>query len=78
MSETKKVKENVVAFRLTPQESEDLEKSFNEHPMVGVRSPNQLARKLALDWIAGRLKYANEKDRLLAPDVNQVPATVPA
>ncbi len=67
-----------MAFRLTPQEFEGLEKCFMDHPMVGVRSANQLARKLALDYQAGRLTYANEKDRLLAPDVNQATTPVPA
>lgn len=73
----KKVKETVVAFRLTPQEFAVLSKKFTDNPMVGVRSPSQLARKLALDWCAGRLKYSNERDQLLAPDVNAQPTATP-
>lgn len=68
---TKPVKEVMVAFRLTEKEASELQKAFEKQPMVGVKSRNTLARKLAIDWGNGRLRYRSKRDLLLAPDVNQ-------
>ncbi len=72
MSKIKKpiIREVVIAFRLTAAESQTLSKSFEDEPMLGVKSPSMLARKLALDWSAGRLAYKNAKDKVLAPEFN--------
>lgn len=67
----KPVKEVMVAFRLTEKEADDLQQAFDKQPMVGVKSRNVLARKLAIDWSRGRLRYRSKRDLLLAPDVNQ-------
>ena len=39
-----------------------MERFFWDNAMAGVNSVNQLARKIALDFIEGRLRYENPKD----------------
>ena len=39
-----------------------MERFFWDNAMAGVKSVNQLARKIALDFIEGRLRYDNPKD----------------
>jgi hypothetical protein len=65
----KVIKEHVIAFRLTPEEFAEFEQAHRADPIVGVKSPGTLARKLALDFARGKLKWGKKKDKMLAPEV---------
>lgn len=69
------IREHVIAFRLTPEEYAEFEKAHKGDPIVGVKSPGMLARKLALDFARGKLKWAKKKDKMLAPEVGLAAAT---
>lgn len=69
MANNRIVKEKVVAFRLTDQQYEAFQKVFSDNPIVGVKSPGMLARKLALDMTHDRLTWRKKKEKLLAPEV---------
>ena len=56
-------KENVVSFRLDNEKFKDLTKKLGDDQPVGVKSENQLARKILNDVLAGRLTYTNPEDR---------------
>jgi hypothetical protein len=65
----KVIKQNVIAFRLTADEFNDFERARQADPMVNIRSPGMLARKLVLDFAKGKLHWTSKKDKDLAPDV---------
>ena len=67
---TKAVREVVVSFRLTDSQAKALTASFEKQPMVGVRSRNMLARKLAIDFSSGKLHYANKRDLMLGAELD--------
>jgi hypothetical protein len=52
-------KENVVSFRLDDKRFKALKDKIAEQPIIGVKSANQLARKIVCDFVAGRLTYPN-------------------
>jgi hypothetical protein len=56
-------KENVVSFRLDDAKFKDLKKVRETNMPVGIKSENQLCRKIVNDFLAGRLKYENPEDR---------------
>jgi hypothetical protein len=66
---SKHVKGKVVSFRLNQAQYDALVSAFGNDKIVGVKSPNTLARKLALDWSSGKLAYRNPKDKLVDPEV---------
>lgn len=68
-TQNKVIKEHVVAFRLTPEQFKAFEKTFNDNPILGVKSPGMLARKLALDHSLGKINWKNKKEAKLAPEV---------
>ena len=47
----------VVAFRITAKEAKTLGVKAATQRIVNVRSGNQLARKIVLDFIHGKLNY---------------------
>lgn len=55
----------VISFRMTKPQYAALQAIFKKESCVGVRSERQFARKLVCDFVAGKLKYTNEKDRRL-------------
>ena len=55
-------REQVISFRISKDHAAAMERFFWENAMAGVNSVNQLARKIALDFIEGRLRYENPKD----------------
>ena len=59
----------VMSFRLGTDDFLAFKKVFEGCPMIGVKSPNLLARKLAIDWARGKLKYTDPKDQLAAPEI---------
>lgn len=61
---TKVVMPNVLSFRVTDAQQAALKKIFERDEIIGVRSLRQFARKIVCDFTAGKLKYANEADRL--------------
>jgi len=62
-------KERVIAFRIPDETGDELDKSAETTPVPGVRSGNQLARKLVLDFVHGKLIYLNPIDRLNDPSL---------
>lgn len=67
----------VVAFRLTASEAKVVGDAFDKTPVVGIRSPGLLARKLLLDLAYGHIKYRTEKYRTMAPEM-YIPELMPA
>ena len=55
---------DVVSFRITTTQCKSLSAEHEKNAAMGVKTPNQLARKLVCDFLAGRLKYSNPSDRL--------------
>ena len=55
-------RERVISFRISKDQATAMERFFWDNAMAGVNSVNQLARKIALDFIEGRLQYENPKD----------------
>lgn len=50
-------KKDIVCFRLPPEIVNTLTKQLEDHPVVGVRSPHQLSRKIIIDYCLGNLVY---------------------
>lgn len=61
-------KENVVSFRLDEKKFTALQDVRKKDMPVGIKSENQLCRKIVQDFLAGRLSYANDEDRFTDPD----------
>ena len=57
-----------VIFRITNADLSVLDDQVNTLRIIGVRSPNQLARKILVDYLRGRLVYVHESDRHQRPD----------
>lgn len=62
-------KGNIVCFRINDDHSASLSRQLMSAPVVGLRTSNQLARKLVVDYLEGRLSYNNVNDRYVDPDV---------
>ena len=54
----------VVSFRITADQAKILKKIHEDQPASNVKSPNQRARKVLVDFLAGRLDYKNPDDQL--------------
>lgn len=52
---------NIVMFRLERKMIKNMGEMLTRDPIIGVRSTNQLARKLVKDYMEGRLAYTNPK-----------------
>lgn len=59
---------HVVSFRITAGQTKTLGEIYNRDGVVGVNSPNRLARKIVCDYLAGRLVYRNPDDKLADMD----------
>jgi len=55
---------DVVSFRITSTQCKTLKIVHERDSAMGVKTPNQLARKIVCDFLAGRLEYSNPADRL--------------
>lgn len=55
---------DVVSFRITSTQCKNLKTVHERDSAMGVKTPNQLARKIVCDFLAGRLAYSNPADRL--------------
>lgn len=71
-------KERVLAFRITDSHASKLEREMSAVQVVGVRSTHQLARKLVMDFLEGRLVYSNPVDRNRDPAMNLTVVAQPA
>lgn len=58
------VKPTVVSFRITTKQQKTLDAVQDRDPAVGVNSRNQYARKILVDFLAGKLAYKDPKDKL--------------
>ena len=56
---TRQNKSCVVTFRVTEDVVKNLAEKLAKRPIVGIRSTNQYARKLLLDFVHGDLLYLN-------------------
>jgi hypothetical protein len=61
----------VVAFRVKSTEATALDKHSKKSKIVNVRSGHQLARKIVLDFLKGRLVYVNREDMLVDPKLEK-------
>ena len=57
-----------VIFRITNADKTILDDQVQTLRIISVRSPNQLARKILVDYLRGKLLYAHESDRHQRPD----------
>jgi hypothetical protein len=62
ISEEKRL-DGLVVFRVSNPDSDALDDLVDTLKVIGVRSSNQLARKLVIDYLRGRLAYPHESDR---------------
>jgi hypothetical protein len=56
-------KDNVVSFRLDETKFKDLKKVRETDMPIGIKSENQLCRKIVADFLAGRLEYKDPQHR---------------
>jgi len=54
----------VISFRITAAQAKTLSEIWNRDAASNVNSPDQLARKIVCDYLAGRLDYRNPADKL--------------
>jgi len=69
MANNRIVKDDVVAFRLTPEQRKHIQEIFDAAPPAGIRSIGMQARKLLLDWAHDRLTYRKKSERNQAPEL---------
>lgn len=60
---------DIVIFRLPLSECTKLD--TQKSPVVGIRSRNQFARKLILDFLENKLVYLNQSHRLANPSLSK-------
>lgn len=60
-------KDAIVAFRLETSFSEKLEAHVDHVPVDGIKSQGDMARKIVMDFIMGRLVYPIPEYRTLNP-----------
>lgn len=54
----------VISFRITTAQAKTLAEIHKREPATNVKSTNQRCRKVIVDYLAGRLKYNNDSDKL--------------
>lgn len=69
MAAKPKPQHNIVMFRLEPPRVEMLSEIIRRDPIVGVHSGHQLARKIVVDYLEGRLQYTHDKYKKADPDL---------
>jgi hypothetical protein len=57
----------VIAFRIPTKAAEVLHAKAESNCIVNVRSGNQFARKIVLDFLSGKLIYVRPKDKFHDP-----------
>ncbi len=61
----------VIAFRVAAKDAATLDARSEADRIVNVRSGNQMARKIVLDFLKGRLIYVNPNDRHRDPALDE-------
>lgn len=64
-------KERVVSFRLTKARLQTLEDIMKNDAPVGIKSSKMLARKIVVDFLAGRLEYKDPQHKLVDMESRQ-------
>jgi len=59
----------VISFRITKTQATLLKEIYERDAATGINSPNQLARKIICDYLAGRIAYKNPDDKLQDADL---------
>jgi len=62
-------KSQLIIFRVRSNSGAKLAKTMQERKIVGIKSVNQYARKILIDFLEGRLKYENPEHADLNPDL---------
>lgn len=71
------LKDRVASFRINRTVDAEVEKRI-EKKIAGCSTANKFYRKLALDWLSGKLVYPNPEDFKTDPDVAGAMAAIPA
>lgn len=61
----------VIAFRVAAKDATTLDDRAETNRIVNVRSGNQLARKIVLDFLKGRLIYVSRTDQFRDPALDE-------
>jgi len=56
-------RDHVISFRVTDAQLNNLKAVHQRDPACGIKTSNQLARKIVCDFLAGRLGYTVASDR---------------
>jgi hypothetical protein len=64
-----KKKKRIISFRLPTGEANKLNELMGK-PIEGIKSEGQLVRKLVLDFVSGRIQYANPADAQRNPELS--------
>jgi hypothetical protein len=67
-------KDSIVAFRLEKAFSDKLSGHVDSVPITGIRSQGDMARKIVMDFLMGRLIYPIPDYRVLNPARSSHPA----
>jgi hypothetical protein len=65
----KSLKDRVASFRISQVIDNKVEDMLRASPIINCDTANKFYRKLALDWMAGRLAYKNPSDLSADPEV---------
>jgi hypothetical protein len=65
----KTLKSHIVSFRIPKDEAYIVSKMLEGQPITGVKSVNQFFRKIARDYLAGRVSYKRPEDMLADSDL---------
>ncbi len=69
---TKSTYGHVISFRLPPELHRPARKALRRVPIQRIESVDQLLKKVATDFLTGRLVYANSADRAKNPFIKRV------
>jgi hypothetical protein len=61
----KTLKDQIVCFRITEEQAGAVRKTLEKQPVLGIKSVHQFFRKLACDFLSGRMAYKDPEDVLV-------------
>ncbi len=73
-AKTKTSNDNLVLFRVAMKDMKTVREILKREHIVGIRSVNQFARKVLVDYLEGRLEYKQPKFRRISD--NYLPSEV--
>lgn len=62
----------IISFRVRRSEFKQLKQMLKEHPVAGIKSVKQFARKLTIDHAMGRTVYNDAEATKVSPDVAEL------